>query len=174
MLDSATPWSSRENGLTLNVLTEGVAVTHHIWLLEENEDNCEVTIELLARYGVTTTAFRSPLALLCHMSRSQPVSPVPAWLLVDAVTARGFENALAEIAGTRIVVLTTWAGQMAAWPRLRAPRFMPKPFDVGELLEQLSISPLPSTCEVERRETSAVRPSTRMKAAAALAAFTLR
>jgi DNA-binding NtrC family response regulator len=149
-------------------------VTDHIWLLEENEDNCEVTIELLARHGVTTTAFRSPLALLCHMSRLKPVSPVPAWLLVDAVTARGFENALAEIAGTRIVVLTTWPGQMASWPRLRAPRFMPKPFDVEALLEQLSMSRLRSECDVQPRETTAVRPSTRMKAVAALAAFTLR
>lgn len=149
-------------------------MTHHIWLLEENEDNCEVTIELLARYGVTTTAFRSPLALLCHMSRSQPVSPVPAWLLVDAVTARGFENPLAEIAGTRIVVLTTWPGQMAAWPRLRAPRFMPKPFDAEALLEQLSMPRPQDAGEAPPRETAAVRPSTRMKAAAALAAFPLR
>lgn len=146
-------------------------MTDHIWLLEEDEDNCEVTIELLARAGVTATAFRSPLAILCAMSRPQPVAPIPAWLLVDAVTARGFENALAEIAGTRIVVLTTWPGQMAAWPRLRAPRFVPKPFDVDSLLEQLSISRHEPVYEVGRRETAAVRPSTRMKAAAYLAAF---
>jgi hypothetical protein len=145
-------------------------VTDHIWLLEENEDNCDVTIELLALAGVSATPFRSPLALLCHMSVAQPVAPVPAWLLVDAVTARGFEDVLAEIAGTRIVVLTTWPAQMAAWKRLRAPRFMPKPFDVDSLLEQLGMS-RPSWCEARRRETSAVRPSTRVKAAAALANF---
>jgi hypothetical protein len=146
---------------------------NHIWLLEENEDNCDVTIELLGLAGVTATPFRSPLALLCHMSLAQPVAPIPAWLLVDAVTARGFEDVLAEIAGTRIVVLTTWPAQMAAWKRLRAPRFVPKPFDVDSLLEQLSMASPASWCEVRRRETSAVRPSTRVKAAAALANFAL-
>jgi hypothetical protein len=146
-------------------------VTNHIWLLEENEDNCDVTIELLALAGVTATPFGSPLALLCHMSMAQPITPVPAWLLVDAVTARGFEDVLAEIAGTRIVVLTTWPAQMAAWKRLRAPRFMPKPFDVDSLLGQLSMSPPESWGGVGRRETSAVRPSTRVKAATALANF---
>jgi hypothetical protein len=148
-------------------------VTNHIWLLEENEDNCDVTIELLGLAGVTATPFRSPLELLCHMSLGQPVSPVPAWLLVDAVTARGFEDVLAEIAGTRIVVLTTWPAQMATWKRLRAPRFVPKPYDVDSLLEQLSMSRPESWTEVRRRETSAVRPSTRVKAAAALANFTV-
>jgi len=146
-------------------------VTNHIWLLEENEDNCDVTIELLALAGVSATAFRSPLALLCHMSMAQPVAPVPAWLLADAVTARGFEDVLAEIAGTRIVVLTTWPAQMAAWKRLRAPRFVPKPFDVHALLAQLSMSAPASWCEARRIETSAVRPSSRVKAAAALADF---
>lgn len=152
----------------------GVGVTDHIWLLEENDDNCEMTVELLAHAGVTTTTFRSPLALLCHLSRPQPVAPIPAWLLVDAVTARGFENVLAEIAGSRIVVLTTWPTQMSEWARLRAPRFVPKPFDVESLLDQLSMSRLEAAREVDRREKAAVRPSTRMKAAAALASFTLR
>lgn len=145
-------------------------MTDHIWLLEENEDSCEVTVELLAREGVTTTTFRSPLALLSHLSRPQPVAPIPAWLLVDAVTARGFEHVLAEIAGSRIVVLTTWPAQMAEWARLRAPRFVPKPFEIESLLEQLSMSrPEPDV----RRETTAVRQSTRMKAAAYLATFVL-
>jgi hypothetical protein len=142
---------------------------NHIWLLEENEDNCDVTVELLALVGVTATPFRSPLALLCQLSMEQPVSPVPAWLLVDAVTARGFEDVLAEIAGTRIVVLTTWPAQMTAWKNLRAPRFVPKPFDVDSLLDQLSMSR--PGLGVGLRETAAVSPSARFKAAAALALF---
>lgn len=149
-------------------------MTDHIWLLEEDEDNCDVTIELLAHAGVTTTPFRSPLALLCQLSRTLTVEPKPAWLLVDAMTARGFENVLAEIAGSRIVVLTTWHAQMAAWQRLRAPRFLPKPFDIESLLEQLSLPRPEPACGVGRKETAAVRPSTRMKAAAYLATFTLR
>lgn len=147
-------------------------MTDHIWLLEEDEDNCDVTIELLARSGVTTTAFRSPLALLCQMSRVQEIDPAPAWLLVDAMTARGFEHVLAEIAGTRIVVLTTWPTQMAAWARLRTPRFVPKPFGVDALLVQLSMVPPAPESEV-RVETTAVRPSTRMKAASYLAALAI-
>lgn len=149
-------------------------MTDHIWLLEEDEDNCDVTIELLAHAGVTTTPFRSPLSLLCRLSRAETVEPTPAWLLVDAMTARGFENVLAEIAGSRIVVLTTWHAQMAAWSRLRAPRFVPKPFEVESLLEQLSLSRPTPPFEVSRKETAAVRPSTRMKAAAYLATFALR
>jgi hypothetical protein len=89
------------------------------------------------------------------------------------MTARGFENVLAEIAGTRIVVLTTWPAQMASWPRLRAPRFVPKPYEIHSLLEQLSMwRPVPGN-DVVRRETAAVRPSTRVKAAAYLADFVL-
>lgn len=126
-----------------------------VWLLEEHEDSRTFCIEALAGAGMEVAPFTSASALL---ARASPFVPMPALVIIDAWSARGSEAAIATcILPLPMVVLTTSFVAVARWTAHGATRFLPKPFDIAQLLKDAEPStratPVPAFPEPPRAPT---------------------
>lgn len=108
-----------------------------VWILEENDDNRSLAAEGLRSAGIATLEFSSPQQLLRHARAMRPPVDLPQAAVIDARTACDSEQEIRAAFPSRLVVLTTWPGQIASWITLGVSRFVLKPFDIGLLIENV-------------------------------------
>jgi CheY-like chemotaxis protein len=107
------------------------------WILDENDDNRALAVEGLRCAGVVTMEFSSSQQLLRHARGMRPPVELPQAAVIDARTASGREREIRAAVPSRLVVLTTWPAQLAAWISLGVSRYLLKPYDIGLLLENV-------------------------------------
>lgn len=106
-----------------------------VWILDGNEDNLSMAAIGLAQAGVRTLEFSSSDAFLSR-ARSN-AHELPSVAIIDAKTALGWERDIRNAVYSRLVVLTTWPAQLAAWLSVGASRFLLKPFTIESLVEHV-------------------------------------
>lgn len=106
-----------------------------VWILDGDEDNRVVAAAGLGRAGMATLQFSSADAFLSCARKGE--HDLPPAIVIGARTARDRERAIRDAVYARLIVLTTWPGQLAAWLSVGASRFLLKPYSIESLLEHV-------------------------------------